>query len=111
MGRLPKQPDRREKWIEWNCINILILKSAISSYALGMEGSSGPQSNNHLIEMPAIGYLANEKLCGDLDHVNGNDASIHFGPGKQEKEELTCDDIILQFMWGAGIKDPSTPKA
>ncbi|KAK3912506.1 Alanine racemase [Frankliniella fusca] len=76
-----------------------------------MEGSSGPQSNNHLIEMPAIGNLANDKLCVDLDHVNGNDASIHFGPGKQDKEELTSDDIILQFMWGAGIKGKAIPKA
>ncbi|KAK3925982.1 Alanine racemase [Frankliniella fusca] len=63
-----------------------------------MEGSSGSQSNNHLIEMPAIGNLANDKLCVDLDHVNGNDASIHFGPGSNSG-------------WGAGIKDPSTPKA
>ncbi|KAK3909676.1 Galectin-3 [Frankliniella fusca] len=60
--------------------------------------------------MPAIGNLANDKLCVDLDHVNGNDVSIHFGPGKQDKKKITSDDTILQFMWGAGIKGKAIPK-
>ncbi|KAK3920379.1 ATP-dependent DNA helicase [Frankliniella fusca] len=118
MYKLPKQPDTREKWIEWICINLKIPKSAVSPYVLVcsdhfssadimkrklklgsvperflqpinnnivMAGSLEPQSINQLIEMPAVGNVANEEFRTESDHGNGNEVLIHLGPGSNSE--------------------------